>query len=116
MLKGKLNDDLTYVYADKTRDGYTAYLYVVGSGIDKSKVIVLDQYNGITYNEYDEKNKITVSATGYYTIENGNQHVAVFESGDLEGQIMTFVRGTVTINEQQQNAFQVRNEDEPFPA
>lgn len=112
LLKGKLNDDLTYVYADKTRDGYTAYLYAVGSGLDKTKVIVLDQYNGITYNEYDEKNKITVSATGYYTVEDGNQCVAVFESGDLEGQIMTFVRGTITVNEQKRNAFQVRNEDD----
>lgn len=111
LLTGKLNDDLTFVYGDKARDGYTAYCYEGADGINRSKVIVLDRYNGITYNEYDESGKLSSSSTGYYTIENGNQHVAIFEEGDLEGQIMTFIRGTVTVGGNEQNAFQIRDEE-----
>ena len=112
LVKGKLNDDMTFVYSDKSRASETAYSYTIAGGVNKNNVIFFDEYNGITFVEYDENNKEKSRSTGYYSFTNGNQYVAVFEEGDKEGQIINFIKGKVTVSNEPENVFQVRDEED----
>lgn len=109
--KGKVNDDRTFVYADKERANVSAKLYVPGTGVNDNVVIYFDEYNGLSYVETDALGNSKVS-TGEFSIE-GNQYTVILDDGAREGEIFTFILGSVTgSNNEKVTAFQKRNEEE----
>lgn len=110
-IKGKVNDDRTFVYADKERANLSAKLFNPGTGVDNNVAIYFDEYNGLSYVETDWMGYSQVS-TGEFSIEN-DQYTVILETGPRAGEIFTFIIGRVTGSSNEQiTAFQKRNEEE----
>lgn len=108
-VKGRLNDDRTFVYANKERANIFAKQFIPGKGVDDKITIYFDEYNGLSYSEMDENGKDSVSE-GIITIEDG-LYTVMFEEGDHAGEIFTFIVGTVEYNGETITAFQKRDEE-----
>lgn len=102
VLKGKINENGTYVYSDSVRNNSSYVLYAVGSGINENISMLFDEFDGIVYYER-EGGMITVQRAGYYTIDENNMYTAHFDDGSFN-----FIVGQAN----GQNAFQLRNEEE----
>lgn len=111
MLEGRLNEDGTFSYYDESRRNYVATLYIVGEGIDETTTIAFDGFNGLTYRVEGEDGKLS-SSTGTYTIDDSGIYAVTFTSGDLAGQEVFMIIGTITVDGASRPAFQLRNEDE----
>lgn len=119
-LTGKIFDDGTFAYSNAERAEYSASLYQVGKGINEDVKVLFDEYNGITYSEkiktwnnetFEFDTKIEFSRGSYIIDENG-YFIATFNDGLHAGETLTFVFGTVKIEDSTVNAFQLRNVDE----
>ena len=119
MVKGKLNDNGTFIYSDTTKAEYATTLFVSGKGLQNTK-IYFDEYDGITYSETrlemvgEEEKEISYESTGTYYIDESGYYVATFTEGELAGQTFTMVIGYVTdaTTGEYIRAFQVRNDEE----
>ncbi|MBR7186798.1 MAG: InlB B-repeat-containing protein [Clostridia bacterium] len=111
LLSGVLNEaDRTFIYYDDDRASYVAVRYITGVGLTED-TIYFDEYNGITYEAYEGGSR-AVSEGTYYVNENG-YYIVTFTKGNLNGQTLTFITGTVTDGEgNARNAFQIRNDEE----
>ena len=108
--KGRLFES-TFAYSDLDRAAKTCQLYEVGVGlVENGATIVFDEYNGLTYYDKDVTTGLTSNSTGTYVIEDGIYYVATFTEGNLAGQTITFIVGTVS--EERKPAFQLRNDNE----
>ncbi len=110
-LEGKLFNNGTFAYYNVSRDEYSASRYIVGAGLNENVKILFDAYNGITYSEKSEGNNAKLS-NGTYEIDEDGFFIATFTDGDLSGKTLTFVLGTVTIDNVKIDAFQIRNDEE----
>ena len=112
LLNGKLFEDGTYTYQDEGRIG-SSTLYEVGTGLVKTHKIYFDNTNGITYSVENEDG-VTSQSVGTYKIDENGYYVATFTEGEGEfvGKTLTFVTGTVTVDDSKEPAFQVRNEED----
>lgn len=106
ILEGKLNADKTFSYKDEIRADYVASLYKYPDGLYDSTKILFDSYNGITYVDKGKSSK------GTYTIDESGYYTATFTEGEKAGEQMVFLTGTVTVENVETTAFQVRNEEE----
>lgn len=111
LLIGKINDDRTYVYESEVRDEKSCSLYLVGGGLLETTKVLFDKYNGIKYVEEGEDGK-TLTSEGKYTITEEGYYVITFTEGDKAGETMTIIVGTITLNNEKRNAFQIRNEED----
>ena len=111
MLEGRLNEDGTFSYYDESRRNYVATLYIVGEGIDETTTIAFDGFNGLTYRVEGEDGKLS-SSTGTYTIDDSGIYAVTFTSGDLAGQEVFMIIGTITVDGAARPAFQLRDEEE----
>lgn len=111
MLEGRLNEDGTFSYYDESRRNYVATLYIVGEGIDETTTIAFDGFNGLTYRVEGEDGKLS-SSTGTYTIDDSGIYAVTFTSGDLAGQEVFMIIGTITVDGASRPAFQLRDEEE----
>ena len=110
VIEGKLYENGMYSYRDVKNAEYSSTLYQVGVGLVASTKIYFDAYNGITYSVLSDGK--TTESEGTFVIDGEGYYVATFTSGELSGQTLTFVTGTVDVNEVTTPAFQVRNEEE----
>lgn len=109
LVKGKLNDDMTYVYSNLERNNLVAYEYIPGEkNLNKTKSIIFDEYNGLTYIEYNDKGIETANSKGYYTVGETGAYEAFFEEGARVDQMLVFITGKVN----DADAFQVRNDED----
>lgn len=111
LLIGKINDDGTYVYESELRNEQSCSLYEVGVGLSDTTKILFDKYNGIKYVEEGANGK-TSTSEGEYVITEEGYYVITFTSGDKAGETMTIIVGTVTLNNEKRDAFQVRDEED----
>lgn len=103
ILKGKINENKTFSYSDTIRNNSSYSLFEVGVGVNESKKIIFDEFNGIEYYE-EENGQITVRMSGYYDIDSETGiYTAHFDDTTFK-----FIVGTVS----GQKAFQIRNEEE----
>lgn len=109
-LEGKIISNQTYVYYDELRAEYSCTLYEMGVGLDECTKIYFDGYNGITYVIKDSSG-ITYESKGRYVLED-DFYVATFTSGDLKGQTLTIMLGTLRAEDSVLSVFKVRNEEE----
>ena len=111
MLIAKINKDKTYVYESEVRDEQSCSLFLVGGGLLETTKVLFDKYNGIKYIEEGEDGKTSTSEGEYIITEEGH-YVITFTEGDKAGETMTIIVGTITLNNQKINAFQIRNEED----
>lgn len=102
-LFGKTNSNGTFVYIDDTRKNYTSSLFVQGTGVESNTTLKFDSANGVTYSESG-----TEKGKGTYLIDENGMFVITYTEGELQGQTMNVVIGTVS----NQNVFQIRDEEE----
>lgn len=112
LLEGKMSEDGLYVYRDDNRDGAVSTLYEVGEGLIESTKIYFDSYNGILYTVRDEETGVTSESSGTYVIDEDGLYVVTFDSGELAGEKMTLLVGSVQTSDGIHSAFQIRNEEE----
>lgn len=112
LLEGKMYGDGLYVYYDENRDGTVSTLFEVTVGLVETTKIYFDAYNGITYAEQDETTGMTSQSVGSYVLDEEGLYVVTFDSGNLRGQTMTLLVGTVEISGVRHSAFQIRNDEE----
>ena len=119
MVKGRLNENGTFIYSDLSKAEYTITLFVSGKGLLTTTKLLLDEYDGITYSEVRKEEldgstkEITYESYGTYYIDEYGYVIATFTEGDLEGQTLTMVIGYVqTSSGEYIRAFQIRNDEE----
>ena len=110
LLRGRLNDNGTYVYYDEGRAEYSCTLYESGVGLGDAK-IYFDAYNGIVFSAPDD-DLGKVESNGTYQIDENGYYVATFTEGQLSGKTLTLVVGSVKVNNVDTPIFYVRNEEE----
>lgn len=118
-VKGRLNDNGTFIYSDTSKAEYATTLFVSGKGLQNTK-IYFDEYDGITYSETrvemigEEEKEISYESTGTYYVDEYGYYVATFTDGELAGQTLTMITGYVPNAQTGEyiRAFQVRNEEE----
>lgn len=111
LLRGKLNDNGTYVYYDAGRAEYSCTLYESAVGELGEAKIYFDAYNGIIYSVPEDEGGISES-NGTYQVDENGFYVATFTEGELAGKTLTLVVGSVKVNDVDTPIFQVRNEEE----
>lgn len=111
MSLGRLNEDGTFSYYNESRNGYTATLYVVGTGLVDTTRIIFDEYNGLTYTVQGEGGLNSNSKGTYVIDETGYYHVT-FTDGELAGQTLVMSVGSITVDNASRPAFMVRNEEQ----
>lgn len=117
-LEGRLFGDGTFAFYSDIRSSRAFFLFEVGSGVNRDTQILFDEYNGLIYsvtvNDETVQGTRTEDSKGTYTIDEYGYYVAVFNSGKMSGQTITFITGEA--REPASNstvpAFQVRNEEE----
>jgi len=109
-LSGRLYDGDIFAYSSAKRDDTWSFLFENGELVENTR-IDFDKYNGITYTEKDSAG-FTSESEGTYTIDEKGYYVANFTSGALKDKTLTIIVGTVNANGVNQNAFQVRKDDE----
>lgn len=119
IVKGRLNDNGTFIYSDLSKAEYTITLFVSGKGLLTTTKLLLDEYDGITYSEVrkeeidGQEQDITYESYGTYYVDENGYFVASFTEGDLAGQTLTMVVGYVQSSTGEYiRAFQIRNDEE----
>lgn len=105
-LEGRLKDDHTFIYALTSRDTMTADYYTFSDGVDSTRQITFDAYDGLTYNNEGR------SSDGTYTIDVENNYHVTFTTGELTGQTLVLRLLQSTVDGATRTLFQFRNEDE----
>ncbi len=109
-ISGKLYDGDVFAYSSARRDDMWSFLFDNGELVTTTR-IDFDKYNGIKYSIINVHGFLEESE-GTYTIDENGYYIAEFTTGDLEGESLTFLVGTVNVDGSAQNAFQVRKDDE----
>ena len=107
-------DGTTFLYRNRRRADITATLYEVGAGKGLNELVNLafNDANGVTYSQKESADGIAVASEGTYVFDDEGNYVTTFTSGPLAGKTLIIVVGTITVNQKQVTAFQVRNEEE----
>lgn len=106
---GRIYPDGTFSYYNPDNDMKPLTLYRYGTGLDDTTTVVLDGYNGLTYRVMGTGgNK---SSKGTYVIGDDGLYTVDFTEGELEGETMTMMVSTITIQSTQYNVFLVRDEE-----
>ncbi len=105
-LEGRLKDDHTFIYALTSRDTMTADYYSFSDGVDSTRQITFDAYDGLTYNNGGS------SSDGTYTIDAANNYHVTFTTGELRGQMLVLRLLQSTVDGATRTLFQFRNEEE----
>lgn len=111
VLKGKLNENGTFIYSDMDRADYSYNRFVFGTGLIASEKLYFGEYDEVTYSIVTDG--ISAESTGTYTVD-GNYYVATFTEGELAGATWTMSLGFVSNSSTgtYDRAFQVRNDNE----
>lgn len=106
------SDGVTFLYRNRRRPEITATLYEMGKGLNDLVTLTFDDANGVTYSEKDRESGVTTASRGTYLFDDDGYYVVTFTDGPLGGTTLTMAVGTVTVNQQQVTAFQVRKDEE----
>lgn len=108
VLNGKLIGNGSFVYLDGTHEVLNAVLFNYATGkTDASTYIDFNDDNTLLY--VTKVGDRTYSSAGTYEPTEDGYFLATFVDGDLEGQTLTFFRGTLTNGD---NVFVQRNDEE----
>ncbi len=114
ILEGNFNDENgTFVYYVQSRQRNLSR-YVMGTGLDADTVLILDEYNNLSYVRNEDNGEggktVVAKSDGTYTYLGGVEYEATFTSGELEGTSFVFMQGTATVNNVETPVFSVRDD------
>lgn len=111
LMEGVLFDDGTFAYFDETRDGFSATRYNYVKGLVNDEQIYLNGYNEIIYSVALSGGS-TRQSEGTYTINEQNEYVASFTTGEYAGRTLTFRRMILQSGSTTRNIFLLKNDEE----